>query len=64
MHSFETITLAPIDRRLIIPRLLSAEETAWLDTYHQRVLGTLSGWPGLTREERAWLENACRPIAG
>jgi Xaa-Pro aminopeptidase len=64
MHSFETITLAPIDRRLIIPRLLSAEEIAWLDTYHQRVLGTLSGWQGLTRDERAWLENACRPIAG
>lgn len=62
MHSFETITLAPIDRRLIVPRLLSAEETAWLDTYHQRVFGVLSGWPSLTADERKWLEQACRPL--
>jgi Xaa-Pro aminopeptidase len=64
MLSFETITLAPIDRRLIEPRLMSAAEIAWLDQYHQRVLGTLSGWPTLTHEERGWLEAACRPIVG
>jgi Xaa-Pro aminopeptidase len=64
MHSFETITLAPIDRRLIAPRLMTTAEIAWLDSYHQRVLGVLSGWPSLTREERSWLEQACRPLAG
>jgi Xaa-Pro aminopeptidase len=64
MHSFETITLAPIDRRLILPRLLSAAEIAWLDAYHMRVYGTLSGWPTLTQEERAWLREACRPLVG
>jgi len=64
MHTFETITLAPIDRRLIAPVLMTAAETAWLDTYHTRVYGTLSGWPTLTAEERAWLEAACRPIVG
>ena len=64
MHSFETITLAPIDRRLIQARLLSAVEIAWLDSYHTRVFGALSGWPTLTGEERAWLALACRPIAG
>jgi Xaa-Pro aminopeptidase len=62
MHWFETITLAPIDRRLIVPRLLSTAERAWLDTYHMRVYGTLSGWPALTSSERAWLEAACRPL--
>jgi Xaa-Pro aminopeptidase len=64
MHSFETITLAPIERRLIDPLMMNAAEIAWLDAYHQRVFGTLSGWPTLTREERSWLEAACRPIAG
>ncbi|MDQ3559778.1 MAG: aminopeptidase P family protein, partial [Pseudomonadota bacterium] len=34
MMSFETITLAPISRRLIAPRLMNAAEIAWLDTYH------------------------------
>ena len=64
MLSFETVTLAPIDRRLIIPRLLSATEIAWLDLYHQRVFANLAGWPGLTGPERAFLASSCRPIAG
>ena len=63
MLSFETITLAPIDRRLILPSLLAPTELAWLDTYHLRVFGTLSGWPALTVPERQWLADACRPIA-
>jgi Xaa-Pro aminopeptidase len=64
MHSFETITLAPIDRRLIEPRLMTAAELAWLDTYHARVFGALSGWPTLSADDRAWLEAACRPVVG
>jgi Xaa-Pro aminopeptidase len=64
MHSFETITLAPIDRRLINPLLMTPTEIAWLDSYHQRVFGALSGWPSVTAEERSWLEAACRPIVG
>jgi Xaa-Pro aminopeptidase len=35
--AFETLTLAPIDRRLIALGLLSAEEVAWLNAYHARV---------------------------
>jgi Xaa-Pro aminopeptidase len=62
MLSFETITLAPIDRRLIAPGLLSPAELAWLNTYHSRVFGSLSGWPDLDTHERQWLANACRPI--
>jgi Xaa-Pro aminopeptidase len=64
MHSFETITLAPIARNLILPRLMTSEEIAWLDAYHMRVYGTLSGWPTLAADERAWLEEACRPLVG
>ena len=64
MHSFETITLAPIDRRLIDPLLMTPVEIAWLDTYHMRVYGALGGWPTLSAEERSWLAAACRPIVG
>jgi Xaa-Pro aminopeptidase len=64
MHSFETVTLAPIERRLIQARLLTVAEAAWLDSYHTRVFGALSGWPTLDADERRWLADACRPIAG
>ena len=64
MHSFETVTLAPIERRLINPLLMTAAEIAWLDSYHQRVFGTLSGWPSLRADERSWLAAACLPIVG
>ena len=64
MLGFETITLAPIDRRLIEQSLLSAEETAWLDGYHRWVRETLS--PRLDRADdapvRAWLDAATAPI--
>jgi Xaa-Pro aminopeptidase len=64
MHSFETITLAPIDRRLIEPLSMTPAEIAWLDNYHMRVYGVLGGWPTLTSDERTWLTAACRPIVG
>lgn len=64
MHSFETITLAPIAKNLIEPLLMTPAEIAWLDSYHQRVFGSLSGWPTLTSNERSWLEAACRPLVG
>ena len=61
MYGFETITLAPIDTRLIERKLLSAEETAWLDAYHARVRKALS--PLVDAGTRAWLKNATRPLA-
>jgi Xaa-Pro aminopeptidase len=60
MHGFETLTLAPIERRLIDPALLDAEERAWLDAYHQRVL--VSHGPHLQGAEASWLEQACAPL--
>ncbi len=65
MLGFETLTLAPIDRRLIDPALLGSEDTAWLDTYHARVLAEIGG--ELDRESDAsvldWLARACAPLA-
>jgi Xaa-Pro aminopeptidase len=60
MHGFETLTLAPIDRRLVAPRLLSPEEIGWLDAYHARVEATLS--PLLSGQDAAWLTAATRPL--
>jgi Xaa-Pro aminopeptidase len=60
MHGFETLTLAPIDRRMIRPDLLTADEAQWLDAYHARVLGEIG--PMLDGETLAWLEKACAPL--
>lgn len=60
VHSFETLTLAPIDRRLVEVSLLTGAERQWLDTYHARVLAELS--PVLPEAERKWLEQACAPL--
>lgn len=62
MMGFETLTFAPIERRLIEPALLSPAERAWLDAYHGRVLDVLG--PHLTAEERTWLLAKCATIAG
>lgn len=60
MHAFETLTLAPIDKRLIRPELLTAEEQQWLDAYHARVLAEIG--PMLGGETLAWLEKATSPL--
>ena len=39
---FETLTLAPIDRALIEPAMMTADERAWLDAYHARVAAALA----------------------
>src|SRR5205085_5129840 len=57
---FETLTFAPIDRALIAAEMLSAEERAWLNGYHAEVLAKLG--PQLSREDKAWLEEACAPL--
>jgi Xaa-Pro aminopeptidase len=60
LNAFETLTLAPIDRHLIEPHLLTGEEIAWIDAYHTRVRAALAPLAGA--ETRAWLEQATRPI--
>ena len=53
---FETLTLVPYDRRLIVPEMLSPAERAWIDAYHAHVRDVLD--PDLDPETRAWLERA------
>ncbi|GAB5468741.1 MAG: aminopeptidase P family protein [Rhodospirillales bacterium] len=61
MLAFETLTLAPLERRLIETDLLSAAEIAWVDAYHARVLAEIG--PALEGRDRAFLEAACKPLA-
>jgi Xaa-Pro aminopeptidase len=60
MLGFEALTLAPIDRRLVVVEMLSAEERAWLNAYHARVLREIG--PLVDEETRAWLERATAPL--
>jgi len=60
MHGFETLTLAPFDRRLIRADLLTAAERAWLDAYHARVLAEIG--PTVDGAVLAWLEAATAPL--
>ena len=60
LREFETLTLAPIDRRLIDTALLTADETAWLDAYHARVRATVG--PHLDAATCTWLEAAAAPL--
>ena len=57
---FETLTLAPIDRRLIVAEMLTAEERDWLNAYHKRVYASLmrsvDSWTA------TWLEAATAPV--
>ncbi|MDF1735722.1 MAG: M24B family metallopeptidase, partial [Minwuia sp.] len=59
---FETLTLAPIDRRLIATEMLTAAERAWIDRYHARVAEVLT--PLLDAETAGWLATATQPLPG
>src|SRR5438477_4576930 len=57
MNAFETLTLAPIDRRLIDLYMLSADELKWLNDYHARVNGEVR--PHLDdNATKLWLDDA------
>jgi len=56
MNAFETLTLAPIDRRLIDVAMLSKDELDWLNAYHARVRAEVR--PALDVATKAWLDQA------
>jgi Xaa-Pro aminopeptidase len=61
MNGFETLTLAPIDRRLIDLDLISKKELAWLNDYHVRVRREVR--PHLDATNQLWLDAATAPLA-
>jgi Xaa-Pro aminopeptidase len=57
---FETLTLCPIDTRLIDKSLMREDETAWLNAYHAMVWERVS--PLVSGDAKAWLEKRCQRI--
>ncbi len=57
---FETLTQAPIDRRLIVTDLMERKEVDWLNDYHSWVRNNQLS--GLDSETAQWLQDATAPI--
>ncbi|MEO6395515.1 MAG: aminopeptidase P family protein [Devosia sp.] len=57
---FETLTLCPVDLRLIDESLLTASERDWLNAYHKRVFREIG--PALKGGTKSWLKEATRPL--
>nr|WP_300983879.1 aminopeptidase P family protein [Roseicyclus sp.] len=60
MLCFETLTWAPIDRRLVVAEMLAPWERDWLNAYHAGVVDKIG--PALDAPTREWLSRACAPI--
>jgi Xaa-Pro aminopeptidase len=56
MMAFETLTLVPMDRRLVDTDALTTDEFDWLNDYHARVYDTLA--PLLDADTAQWLRHA------
>ncbi len=61
MLGFESLTRAPIDKRLINKDLLSENEINWLNDYHQKVYNDLQSY--LNEEDKAWLTQVTKPLS-
>lgn len=59
-YRFEPLTLCPIDKKAIAIEILTDEELAWFNEYHQMVYNRLC--PFLNEEETAWLKEATSPL--
>jgi Xaa-Pro aminopeptidase len=59
-NKFETLTFAPIDRRLIDVSPMTPDEIKWLNDYHARVRDVVSA--ALDEPTRTWLEAATKPL--
>ena len=60
MMGFETLTLAPIDTRLVDLEILTNNEILWLNTYHAKVLKKIG--PQLKGSDLTWLEYATKHL--
>lgn len=59
-YGFETLTHAPIERRLVDTALLTRAEVQWWNAYHARVLEIVG--PQLEGAALAWLEAQCAAL--
>jgi Xaa-Pro aminopeptidase len=61
VNAFETLTLAPIDRRLIDLNMLSGEELSWINDYHARVRHEVRSH--VDEDTKLWLDAATAPLS-
>jgi Xaa-Pro aminopeptidase len=61
VNAFETLTLAPIDRRLINLNMLSGDELDWVNEYHARVRHAVR--PQVDDATKLWLDAATAPLS-
>lgn len=59
-YKLEPLTLCPFDKEAIVVEMLSPEEKAYFNRYHERVYRELA--PELTAEEQTWLKEATAAI--
>ena len=57
---FETLTLVPIDKRLIDVYLLDSGERDWLNNYHRKVYESLAAC--VNDNVKKWLKASCSPL--
>ncbi len=57
---FETVTLYPMDLKMIDEAIFSKKEKAWLNKYHYHVLKMVG--PYLKGDIKSWFEQKCRPM--
>lgn len=64
MLMLETISLVPIDRRLIITDLMREDEIAWINAYHRRIGDEIAPMVKALGDDdlNAWLDAAIAPI--
>ncbi|KIN64608.1 Metallopeptidase, family protein M24 [Sulfitobacter noctilucicola] len=60
MLCWETLSFAPIDKRLIDPELLDQDARDWLNSYHAEVAEKIG--PRLSSATKLWLDAATAPI--
>ncbi len=58
---FQTLTLVPYARTLIVVDMLTIDERRWIDAYHARVLREIG--PQLEGENLQWLQDACSQLS-
>ena len=60
MMGFETLTLAPISRNLIVTSMLTETERHYVNDYHAKVWAEIG--PQLDGDIKSWLKDACQAI--
>ena len=60
VFEFETLTLCPFFKNIIVKDMLSEEEVAWINSYHHMVKEKLS--PHLEGEVKDWFKELVAPL--